>query len=136
MSYTDFLPKGDVNPPPTIFPSSVLVLTGPGKPFLSSDSAGNMLMGAPVIASSFAGPTGSSLAITSGLLLGSTQFPAGTGLVALEIPVLQVNGLAQVTSVLVSDYNSNPVFYATSDQAPQFRAVSYTHLTLPTIYSV
>ena len=43
-------------------------------------------MGAPVIASSFAGPTGSSLAITSGLLLGSNNFPAVTGgqLVALD----------------------------------------------------
>ena len=114
MSYTDFLPPGDINPPPTIFPSSVLVLTGPGRPFLSSDSAGNMVMGAPVIASSFAGPTGSSIAITSGLMVGSsgsTHFPTGA---AFETPLLEVNGLCQSTAMLVSNSSSNPIFYATS----------------------
>ena len=114
MSYTDFLPPGDINPPPTIFPSSVLVLTGPGRPFLSSDSAGNMVMGAPVIASSFAGPTGSSIAITSGLLVGSsgsTHFPTGA---AFETPLLEVNGLCQSTAMLVSNSSSNPIVYATS----------------------
>ena len=38
----------------------------------------------------------------------------------LELPVLEVNGLGQSTSVLVSDYASNPVFYATSNTAPQY----------------
>ena len=108
---------------PGIFPSSVTVLTGPTVPFLSSDAAGNMVMGAPVIASSFAGPTGRSLTITGGLRLGSTNFPGVTAgqLIALETPVLQVNGLAQVASVLVSDLNSNPIFYATSNTAPLYR---------------
>ena len=120
-------PWSDFAPPPPealgIFPSSLTVLTGPTVPVLSSDAAGNIVIGAPVIASSFAGPTGSSLTITGGLRLGSTNFPGVTAgqLVALETPVLQVNGLAQVTSVLASDSNSNPIFYATSDTAPLYR---------------
>ena len=120
-------PWSDFAPPPPealgIFPSSLTVLTGPTVPVLSSDAAGNIVIGAPVIASSFAGPTGSSLTITGGLRLGSTNFPGVTAgqLIALETPVLQVNGLAQVASVLVSDLNSNPIFYATSDTAPLYR---------------
>ena len=120
MSFTDFLPTGDIDPPPSVFPPTDLVLTGPGKPFISTDENGNMVMGAPVIASSFAGPKGNSLVVSGGLLLGDTKYPPPSGGLPLELPVLEVNGLGQSTSVLVSDYASNPVFYATSNTAPQY----------------
>ena len=77
-----------------------------------------MVMGAPVIASSFAGMKGDSLVISGGLLLGDTKYPPPSGQLPLEFPVLEVNGLGQSTSVLVSDSHSNPVFYATSNTAP------------------
>ena len=91
--------------------------TGPAQPFFSADSAGNLVLGAPLVTSSFAAPTGaSSVNFSTGVVVGgSDTFPASTGAVALEIPVHQTLGLAQSTSLLVSDFNSNPYFYATSD---------------------
>ena len=98
MSFTDFLPKGDILPPPPLPPTD-LVLTGPGKPFISTDEHGNMVLGAPVIASSFAGPKGDSLIISGGLLLGDFKYPPPSDQLPLELPVLEVNGLGQSTSM-------------------------------------
>ena len=95
MSFTDFLPKGDIDPPPP-FPPTDLVLTGPGKPFISTDENGNMVMGAPVIASSFAGLKGDSLVISGGLLLGDTKYPPPSDQLPLEFPVLEVDGLGRI----------------------------------------
>ena len=103
----------DENTPFSAFP----VYTGPTTPAFSTDDQGNLVVGAPLVTSSFAAPTGAStLNFTSGVLVGGTQgFPPSFGNVANEIPLHGTLGLAQAQSVLVSDPTSNPVFYTTSN---------------------
>ena len=98
----------DENTPFSAFP----VYTGPTTPAFSTDDQGNLVVGAPLVTSSFAAPTGAStLNFTSGVLVGGTQgFPPSSGNVAEEIPLHNTLGLAQAQSVLVSDPDSNPVF--------------------------
>ena len=79
------------------------------------------MLGAALVTSSFAAPTGASTVnFSSGVVVGGTGFPPSTPAVALEIPIHQSVGLAQATSLLVSDFDSNPVFYATSNQPPLY----------------
>ena len=96
----------DENTPFSAFP----LYTGPTTPAFSTDDQGNLVVGAPLVTSSFAAPTGAStLNFTSGVLVGGTQgFPPSSGNVANEIPLHGTLGLAQAQSVLVSDPDSNP----------------------------
>ena len=81
---------------PDNLPFSVVTYTGPTNPFLSSDAQGNIVLGAPLVASSFAAPTGASTAnFTTGVLVGGTAaFPPSSGNVANEIPVHETLGPA------------------------------------------
>ena len=111
-------------PVPTPLPSDITVTTsatGPTQPFLSADASGNVVLGAALVTSSFAAPTGASTVnFSSGVIVGTGGFPPSTSSVAEEIPVHQSIGLAQATSLLVSDFSSNPAFYATSNQPPLY----------------
>ena len=111
MSFADFL-RPEQPPFPENLPLSTVTYTGPSAPFLSSDGAGNIVLGAPLIATSFAAPTGSSsVNFTSGVLVGATKgFPPSGSAIAPEIPLHETFGLAQAGSLLVSDYSSNAKF--------------------------
>ena len=81
--------------------------TGPTTPFLSSDGQGNIILSAT---------TGSTVNFASGVLVGGTQgFPPSTAAVAMEIPIHQTLGLAQASSLLISNTDSQPAFYTTSN---------------------
>ena len=91
--------------PPTggeIIPSSAFpVYTGPRVPVFSTDDQGNLVVGTPLITSSFAAPTGAATVnFTTGVLVGGTQgFPPSSGNVAEEIPLRNTLGPAQAQSV-------------------------------------
>ena len=106
-------PPANIDFVPFSFPSN----TGPKVPVFNTDDQGNLVVGAPLVTSSFVAPTGASTVnFTSGVLIGGTQgFPPSSGDVAMEIPLHGTLGLAQAQSVLVTDPNSNPVFYTTSN---------------------
>ena len=106
-------PPANIDFVPFSFPSN----TGPKVPVFNTDDQGNLVVGVPLVTSSFVAPTGASTVnFTSGVLIGGTQgFPPSSGDVAMEIPLHGTLGLAQAQSVLVTDPNSNPVFYTTSN---------------------
>ena len=116
-SYTDHLqPVQD--PPPDDLPATTIVYTGP---FLSADASGNVVLGAALVTSSFAAPTGaSSVNFSSAVIVGSGGYPPSSSSVAPEIPLHQTLGLVQASSLLISDFSSNAVFYATSNQPPLY----------------
>ncbi len=90
-------------PPNENIPFSVFpVYTGPTTPALSTDDQGNVVVGAPLVTSSFAAPTGASTVnFTTGVIVGGTHgFPPSSGNVANEIPLHGTLGLAQAQSVL------------------------------------
>ena len=81
--------------------------TGPSTPFLSSDGQGNVVLSAPV---------GSTVNFESGVIVGGTQgLPPSTAEVAMEIPLHATLGLAQASSLLVSNTDSQPAFYTTAN---------------------
>ena len=95
-------------PAPAPFPGGDVQFggTGPDQPFFSSDDNGKVLFGGPLVAQ-------------GGMTVGDAPFPPPTSsAVPQEIPTFQLNGLLQANSLLVSDGNSNPVFYTTSSQPP------------------
>ena len=95
--------------------------TGPAQPFLAADASGNVVLGAALVTSSFVAPTGaSSMNFTSGVIVGTGGYPPSSSSVAPEIPLHQTIGLAQASSLLVSDFESNAVFYATSNKPPLY----------------
>ena len=79
--------------PPTggeIIPTSVFpVYTGPTVPVFSTDDQGNLVVGTPLVASSFAAPTGADVVtFKTGVLVGGTQlFPPSSADIPLEIPL-------------------------------------------------
>ena len=119
MNFSDYQ-----QPVATPLPSDAAVTTtatGPTQPFLSADSSGNVVLGASLVTNSFAAPTGSStMNFSSSVIVGNGAFPPSTSAVALEIPTHQTLGLAQASSLLISDFSSNAVFYATSNQPPLY----------------
>ena len=102
---------------PDFLPASTVQYTGPTAPVFSPDYQGNLVVGTPLVASSFAAPTGADVVtFKTGVLVGGTQlFPPSSADIPLEIPLHNTLGLAQATSVLVSDLDSNPAFYTTSN---------------------
>ena len=83
----------------------------------------------------FASPVVFDQSISLGNQTSFVPMPIPTHPTDLNIPALQSTGTIQTTDILVAK-DGIMSFYVDSSGTHVYGAVSYTHLTLPTIYSV